>query len=156
MNERGLRVGEDETRSGGRICVRSVYSATPEESVRVAARRMGEEDVGALVVVDEKGYPIGIVTDRDVALRCVGGELDPNTTPVSSIMTAPALCVSESTPIEDALRRMAGIEARRLVVTDGKGLLAGILALDDVVELLVEEAEAIGRLLQRRHPSLEA
>jgi CBS domain-containing protein len=51
---------------------------------------------------------------------------------------------------------MAGIEARRLVVTDGKGLLAGILALDDVVELLVEEAEAIGRLLQRRHPSLEA
>ena len=142
--------------SVGRICVRNVYSATPEESVRVAARRMGEADVGALVVVDEKGYPVGVVTDRDVALRCVAGESDPNTTPVSSVMTTPALCVSESTPIEAALKRMSCIGARRLVVTDEKGRLAGILALDDVVELLVEEAEAIGRLLRRRHPPLEA
>ena len=142
--------------SVGRICVRSVYSATPEESVRLAARRMGEADVGVLVVVDEKGYPVGVVTDRDVALRCVGGESDPDTTPVSSIMTSPAHCVSESTPIEDALKQMAGIAARRLVVTDGKGLLAGILSLDDVVELLAEEAEAIGHLLRRRHPLPEA
>ena len=79
--------------SVGRICVRSVYSATPEESVRLAARRMGEADVGVLVVVDEKGYPVGVVTDRDVALRCVGGDSDPDTTPVSSIMTSPATII---------------------------------------------------------------
>ena len=68
-------------------------------------------------------------------------------------MTAPAVCIPESTPIEDALSRMVGIPARRLVVTDADGRLAGILALDDVAELLAEEAERIGRLLARRGPA---
>jgi len=142
--------------TAGRVCVRSVHVANPGESVRIAARRMQEADVGTLIVVDNKRNPIGVVTDRDVALRCVAADRDPDTTPISEVMTAPVLCVSESTPIEDALRRMAGISARRLGVTDSEGHLVGILALEDVVDLLVEEAETIGRLLQRRHPPLEA
>lgn len=141
--------------TAGRVCVRSVHVANPDESVRIAARRMREADVGTLIVVDNKRNPIGVVTDRDVALRCVAADRDPDTTPISEVMTAPVLCVSESTPIEEALRRMAGISARRLGVTDSEGHLAGILALEDVVDLLVEEAETIGRLLQRRHPPLE-
>jgi CBS domain-containing protein len=117
---------------------------------------MSEANVGALVVVDEKGYPVGIVTDRDLALRCLAGDCDPSTMLVSTIMTAPVVCVGESTPIEDALKQMARISARRLAVTDEKGRLAGLLALDDVLELLVEEAETIGRLLKRRNPPFEA
>lgn len=142
--------------TAGRICVRVVQIAEPDESVRMAARRMRDADVGALIVVDDERNPLGVVTDRDVALRCVAEDRDPDDTPVSAVMTAPMLCVSESTPIEEALRRMTGIAARRLGVTDSEGHLAGILALDDVVELLVEEAETIGRMLQRRHPPLEA
>ncbi len=142
--------------SAGRICVREVHIASPDESVREAARRMRESDVGTLIVVDDKRNPMGILTDRDVALRCVAEERDPDTTPVAAVMTAPVMCVSESTPIEEALQRMAGIAARRLAVTDEDGCLAGLLALDDVVELLAEEAESIGRLLRRRHPPLEA
>ena len=140
----------------GRICVRSVDIVKPNESVREAARRMREADVGALIVIDDKRFPMGIITDRDIALRCVAGDRDPDDTVVSEAMTCPVLCVSESTPIEEALRRMAGIAARRIGVTDPDGRLAGILALDDVLELLVEEAETIGRLLKRRHPALEA
>ena len=141
--------------SAGRICVRTVHVALPEESVREAARRMREADVGTLIVVDDKRNPVGVVTDRDVTLRCVAEDRDPDATQVAAVMTAPVLCVSESTPIEEALRRMAGIAARRLAVTDDSGHLAGILSLDDVMELLVEEADAIGRLLQRRQPPLE-
>jgi CBS domain-containing protein len=141
--------------SAGKICVRTVHVASPDESVREAARRMREADVGTLIVVDDKRNPMGIVTDRDVALRCVAEDRDPDATRVASVMTAPVLCVSESTPIEEALRRMAGIAARRLAVTDQAGQLVGILSLDDVMELLVEEVEAIGRLLERRHPPLE-
>lgn len=141
--------------SVGRICVRTVYLTKPEETVRQASRRMAEADVGTLVVVDERGDPVGVVTDRDVVLRCLAADQDPDETQVAAVMTHPALCVPESMPIEDALKRMSGIPARRLVVTDEKGRLAGILALDDVVELLVEEAGAIGRLLHRPAPPLD-
>jgi len=130
--------------------VREVRVASPDESVREAARRMQKADVGTLVVVDGERRPLGVLTDRDVALRCVAEGRDPERTPVAALMTAPATCVRESTPIEDALARMVAIRARRLAVTDDAGRLVGILALDDVVELLAEEAGQIGRLLARR------
>jgi CBS domain-containing protein len=142
--------------SAGRICVRTVHVASPQESVREAARRMREADVGTLIVVDDARKPLGIVTDRDVALRCVAERRDPDATPVATVMTAPVACVGASTPIEEALKRMVGVAARRLAVTDDEGQLVGILALDDVLELLVEEAESIGRLLRRRRPPLGA
>ena len=134
----------------GRICVRQVLVAAPDESGREAARRMQKADVGALVVVDSEQRPLGVLTDRDVALRCVADGRDPDRTTISALMTAPAICVQETTPIEDALSRMLAIPARRLVVTDDAGLLVGILALDDVAELLAEESGQIGRLLARR------
>ena len=102
--------------SGGRICVRTVSVASPDEPVREAARRMREADVGTLVVVDGKRNPMGILTDRDVTLRCVAEGRDPDTTSVADVMTTPVLCVSESSPIEEALGRMAGIAGRRLAV----------------------------------------
>ena len=75
---------------------------------------------------------------------------DPAATAVSSVMTAPPTCIHESTPIESALAHMAGAHVRRLVVVDDDKRLVGILALDDVLELLAEEAATIGRLLGRR------
>jgi CBS domain-containing protein len=107
-------------------------------------------DVGTLIVVDDERRPIGVVTDRDVVLRCVAEGRDPDATPLSGVMTTPVACVGESTAIEEALQRMAGVPARRLAVNDAEGRLAGILALDDVLDLLIEESEAIGRLLRRR------
>lgn len=134
--------------------MREVYTAKASETVRAAARRMREAGVGALVVLDDGAAPVGILTDRDIAVRCVGLDEDPDTTRVRDVMTTPAHSVPETTPIEEALRLMAGLATRRVVVTDEQGGLAGILALDDVLELLVEEAEAIGRLVrdQRTRP----
>jgi CBS domain-containing protein len=91
-----------------------------------------------------------------VALRCVAEGLDAEATQVAAVMTAPAVSVHESTPIGEALGRVAGVAARRLVVTDDEGRLVGTVALDGVLELLVEEAEVIGRLLRRRHAPTEA
>jgi len=135
--------------SCGSICVRTVVIAGVEESVREAARRMTHEDVGALVVLDEAGKPIGILTDRDVMVRCLGASRDPVTTTVAEIMSAPVVAVQETTPIEDGLSKMVGARVRRLPVLDVKGELVGILALDDVLELLAEETATIGRLIRR-------
>ena len=136
--------------SVGSICVRSVEIASPAESVRAVTRRMAKADVGTVVILGEAKRPVGILTDRDVALRCVAEKRDPDSTAVGAVMTAPATCIHESTPIEEALTRMADARLRRLVVVDEKERLVGILALDDVLELLAEEAATIGRMLSRR------
>lgn len=94
-----------------------------------------------------------ILTDRDVALRCVGRGLDPHATEVADVMTAPVRTVPEETPIEDVLSLMASAGNRRLVVTDPDDRLVGIVALDDVLDLLVEEAASIGRILRGQMPS---
>lgn len=136
--------------SVGRVCTRSVYLTSPEESVCSAAYRMREEDVGSLVVVDQQGDPVGIVTDRDLVVRCLALDYNPEETRIESVMTTPVHTVAEATPIEDALEHMSGKGARRMVVTDEKGKTAGILALDDVMELIAEEAQSIGRILKHR------
>ena len=142
--------------SAGRICTRIVATVSPRETVRVAARRMAEHEVGTLVVVESDGVtrPIGIVTDRDIAIRCVGGGLDPDNTPVSKMMTSPVATVEEHSSVEDAVSRMAVTSARRLVVTGDEGELVGILSLDDVIGLITDEARAVGRLLERQEPHL--
>lgn len=138
--------------SAGKICVRSVQTASPEETVREAARRMAEAGVGTVVVVAPDGRPLGILTDRDVAVRCVADERNPDKTQVGEVMTAPISRIHESTPIETALSRMEGLDARRLAVVDDEDRLVGLLALDDVLELLAEEAATIGRLVGERAP----
>lgn len=133
----------------GAVCVRSVQIASPEEPVRLVAGRMASANVGTVAVLGEGSRPIGILTDRDITLRCVARGLDPDRTEVGAIMTTPVTCVRESTPIESALARMAGAHARRLlVIHDEDESLVGLLALDDVLELLAEEATSIGRLVR--------
>jgi CBS domain-containing protein len=124
--------------------------ASPEETVRAVATRMAGSGVGTVVVMGEDRKPLGILTDRDVAVRCVAERRDPDATDVRSVMSVPVRCVHESTPIESALARMAGAHARRLAVVDDEGRLVGILALDDVLDLLAEEATSIGKLLTQR------
>ena len=68
--------------SVGRICVREVDLTSPDESTRVAARRMHDRKVGTLVVCNPSRQPVGILTDRDLAVRVVAEGRDPATTRV--------------------------------------------------------------------------
>ena len=142
----------------GQICSRVVATAWPSESARIAARRMAEFDVGTLVVADaESGsQPLGIVTDRDVAIRCVAGNLDPDRTPISGVMTTPVQSIDEHASIDEAVSRMAIAATRRLVVTGEGQSVVGILSLDDVLGLFIDEAASIGHLLDRQAPSIPA
>jgi CBS domain-containing protein len=138
--------------SVGRICVRRVVIASHGESAREAASRMLKEEVGALVVLDAERRPVGIVTDRDLVARCLAPGRDPERTTVGDVMSRPATRVHEGTAIEDALAEMLRAHTRRLPVVDAEDRLVGILALDDVIELLAEETATIGKLLARRTP----
>jgi CBS domain-containing protein len=133
----------------GRICSREVHFAETHESVQAVARRMRHANVGALVVLDGDRRPIGIVTDRDLALRVLAAD-GPPPGDVAHVMTPSPAKVPEDMPIEDALEKMRVEQTRRLVVVDGAGRLAGLATLDDILMLLGEESARIARLLAQQ------
>jgi CBS domain-containing protein len=140
----------------GRLCTRVLATAAPDESIRKAAGRMAEFDVGALVVLKESRATraVGIITDRDIVVRCVAERLDPETTTVADIMTTPVFIVRDETPVGEAIAKMAAAGTRRLVVTAEGERVAGILTLDDILSHLAQENSAIGKLLQKQQPSV--
>lgn len=102
-----------------------------ERAVDVA-RLMQEEDVGSLPVVEDDDYLIGIVTDRDIALRVVAAARDPKTTTVEEIFTENPSCAYPDEPLDEALEQMAYRQVRRLPVVEDDRLV-GMLAQADVV-----------------------
>ncbi len=134
--------------SVGRICIREVHLTELEETVQAAAQRMKSRGVGTLFVQNENAQPIGILTDRDVAIRVVSEALDPVKTTVADVMTKAPGSISEDAPIETALSRMRAGPYRRLPVVDKEGKLVGVVSLDDILDLLCEEFAEIGQLLR--------
>ena len=136
----------------GRICVREVDLAEIDESAQVAAQRMHDRNVGTLIVANAQRKPIGIVTDRDLAVRVVAKGRNPVETTVGEVMTTDLKTVEEQTSLEDALRVMRSGPFRRVPVTDAGGTLVGLLSVDDVLDLLRQEFNEIGQLLERESP----
>jgi CBS domain-containing protein len=133
-------------------------TASPDESIRAAAARMAEYDVGTLVVLKENrgSHAVGVITDRDIATRCVAEKRDPDDARVSEIMTKPVVSVNDHMSIEEALEKMADAGTRRLIVTGEGGRVAGILTLDDVLGLITRETAAIKVLLDKQQPKVPA
>jgi len=138
--------------SVGRICTRDVDTADPDEPVGTVARRLAARGVGSLVVVDGEQCPIGIVSDRDLALRVLAQDRDPATTTVQDVMSPDPATVAEATTIESALEKMRKGRLRRLPVVDACGRLVGIVSLDDVLSLIAEELTTIGGLVAGEAP----
>jgi CBS domain-containing protein len=139
-----------------RIFQTSVDTATPDESAFQAAERMHQRTVGALVVVSPDESPIGIVTDRDLAIRVVAAGRDPYTTPIREVMTADLKTAAADASIDAALTMMNRGGFRRLPIVDKKGRLAGMVALDDIVMLMSEELGRVGGILKRATPQAAA
>lgn len=117
---------------------RQVITAGPDELVSTAAKKLRDHRVGCLVV-ERQGRPYGILTDRDIALRVVAGDLDPRVTKVSDVATLDPVVVRDLEGVETAARRMREYGVRRLPVVDDAGMLKGIITADDIVRVLGRE-----------------
>ncbi|HET6371260.1 MAG TPA: CBS domain-containing protein, partial [Nitrospiria bacterium] len=71
----------------GEFCTKSVVTARSDESVADAAKKMLEKNVGTIIVVDLQTVPIGMITDRDVAVRVVAEGRDPGSTRIGEVMS---------------------------------------------------------------------
>jgi CBS domain-containing protein len=108
-----------------------VQVVAPDDSLRAAAQLMQDRDVGALPVC-EGNTLLGIVTDRDIAVRGVAGGLDPDQDRVSDVMTDGVEVCTADDDAQDVMRLMGELQVRRLPVVDGDGRLMGIVSLADL------------------------
>ena len=102
-----------------------------EESVATAARTLTHYNIGALPVCNPDGSLQGMVTDRDLVIRCVASNHSPEKTPVRQIMTSGVQCASPDMDVGVAAHLMGRKQIRRLPVVD-KGKLCGMLTLGDL------------------------
>lgn len=136
------------------VCQKSVVNVTPDTSVRFVAELMNSKNIGCVVIAEDQ-KPVGIVTDRDLALRrenfCTEGGDDE---PVSRIMTREVCTIRKDTGIFDAIQEMKSSGVRRLPVVDAGGRLVGLITLDDIIRLLARELGEIARIIGKESPKI--
>jgi CBS domain-containing protein len=100
-------------------------------SVITAAKAMKDLNVGVIPVVDERKHVVGVITDRDIVLRCVSQNYDTNSVNVDEVMSNRVLLVNPQTDVNEACKIMSRNQIRRLPVVEGEKLV-GMLSLADV------------------------
>ena len=137
-------------------CKREVVAIAGDADVTEAAGLMRDRLVGFLVVFesdDPARRPIGVLTDRDIVLEVTAPSIDPHAVTVADVMTHNPMMARDSDDLSELMHgmRMAGI--RRVPVVDANGALTGVIAVDDMIEvvsLLMEDIAASIKAEQRR------
>jgi len=113
----------------------------PDTALKDAARLMADQDCGELPVVDDRGRPVGVVTDRDIACRGVaqgkGAEA-----PVREVMSSPVVTVTPETSLEDCCRTLEENQIRRVPVVDRSGACCGMVSQADIARHAPERETA--------------
>lgn len=140
----------------GELCNREVVVVEPGASIRAAVALMRDFHVGDLVVVELRGrerVPVGIVTDRDIVIEVLAEDVDPQAVAVRDIMSGALVTAGEDDDLIDVIGRMRLQGVRRVPVVNARGGLEGILAVDDVLELLAEQMNGLAGLVaaERQH-----
>jgi CBS domain-containing protein len=100
--------------------------------LREVAMMMSDNDCGMIPVVDEQGKPLGVLTDRDIAIRAVAGGKDTARATAGDYMTSPVRSVPDDTSLADCCAAMESGQVRRLPVVDMDGRLCGVVAQADI------------------------
>jgi CBS domain-containing protein len=123
------------------IMSRDVRVVAPSATVQQAAEQMRKLDVGAMPICDGQKL-IGMITDRDIAVRTVADGKDPKTTKVSDVMSSEIVWCFDDDDVQDVARVMGERQIRRIPVVDHDKKLVGIVALADLAEHGDEETKA--------------
>jgi CBS domain-containing protein len=113
------------------LMTRELETVAPQATLHEAAQIMARLDVGVLPTVEE-GRLVGIITDRDIAVRAVALSRDPNVTTVRETMSPGVKFIFDDDNVDDAAEVMADLQVRRLPVVDRENRVVGIVSLADI------------------------
>jgi CBS domain-containing protein len=138
------------------IMTRGPETVTPDDSIQQAAMAMDQLNVGILPVCSGRRL-VGVITDRDIAVRAASAGDSPVDQVVGDFMTRNAAYAYEDEPAEDALMRMQTLQVRRLMVLDREKNLVGVLSLGDIAtepDAVVKDdlAEALSEVSEPSRP----
>jgi CBS domain-containing protein len=135
----------------GHVCETSVVTTSASTPLAEAAAEMRRKQVGALVVVEQRGdgaWPIGIITDRDIAVAATAQEGGAQPL-VGEVMSRKLIVAHEHDDFFDGLSRMRRFGVRRLPIVGLDGRLRGIITLDDIVDVLSAKLREAASLVAR-------
>jgi CBS domain-containing protein len=130
---------------------RPVQTLPPDATCREAAQLLRDEGVGCVVVSDDE-RPLGIVTDRDLVVRVMASDLDPDKAPIRDVMSGEPVFLADERGIDLVVATMRQERIRRIPIVDAEGRLEGVVTLDDLLPLL---ARQLGELAEAIRGELE-
>ncbi|MEM9379501.1 MAG: CBS domain-containing protein [Planctomycetota bacterium] len=120
-----------------------VVCITETASIREAARSMQEHEIGSLVVIDDDGLAVGIVTDRDLCLRAVRWDRDPDETRVVTAMSNDLRTLPASAERDEQIQLMRRMGVRRVPLVDDAGRPVGLIAADDWIRWIAARLDEV-------------
>ena len=129
---------------------KGVECVSPDTAINAVARRMRELDVGAIPVASN-GALVGMVTDRDIAIRCVAESM--SKIKAKDVMTSGVVYCRDNEDVEDAVRIMEGKQIRRLPVLNEAMQMVGMVSLGDVSHALPRDITGeVAKAVSAHHP----
>lgn len=121
-------------------------------TVVAAAKLMRKHNIGNIVVVEneETDEPVGILTDRDIAVEIVANEIDPQALCVADVMNRDLLVLKNYRGIQEALDMMSAKGVRRAPIVNDANKIVGIASIDDLLILIADELGSLAKLVRKQ------
>ena len=119
--------------------IRDIVKLREDASVRDAAEAMKERSVESIIIVDDEGDPVGIITERDILYRVVAEGRDPSSTRLKDVASKPLVTVKPELTVGEAIALMIRKNIRRVPVIE-RGRLIGVVVMREVIGDLVKKA----------------
>lgn len=116
-------------------CHRGLITCRLKDTVKAAAELMRNKEISSLIVCDDLGQPVGIMTDRDLRSKVVADGLQPEHIEVRDVMTSPVISVNENDTLFEVLYQMSHHRIHRVGVVDDRNTLVGLINESDIIRL---------------------
>jgi CBS domain-containing protein len=135
------------------ISQHKVVVVSRQATLKEVAQEMKQHNVGAIVIVKDREAdktPCGIITDRDIMMHLLESDSHNLQSPAKDVMSTPLLTVRKEQGISEVISAMTEKGVRRAPVVDEQNKVIGMIAIDDLVQLLASELKSLSNLIHRQ------